>query len=527
MYTKNKKYKTGYKQNNQNSKSQNLDPLIEIIKEYPIATVVAFAADVNEAITVDDIKKEMEINGEEKIAQKYNLNSLFTKTNAHHATSFLDLNDHPSSSLYAHCPFHNDEHIGSFLITPSKNIWYCFTCGMGGDAISFEEKFYGLSFVDAVWHLAYRLNIIDKKDYKVKEINANNFNRKNYSRNQAFKKSYKEEKADDEVIASIYWALQKSCPLTDEHRNHLLNERGLSEKDLDSYFSFPEDDPKKLITRISSNIIEGYCQKNFGKPYKKISVDEYKQLESSTGISKIEKQFKIVPGFFFNKNLNNIDYIRYQGIGMMCKDDFGKTCGIQVRNDGTTKGMPRYLWFSSSSVIDRDDVIGGASPGSPGGIIFPDKNKIDTADICITEGRFKAEQIAKKGNVAIYVSGVSTWSSIKEMIVRVSKNYRKTKVFLIFDADLLGNKSVHNQLKGLAQFIRRQKLIPYVIIWSEKHGKGFDDLVLNNPRSYKKYMKAMSFKDFENEYQKAIANCRYVKEKQEIQERIESHFGLN
>ena len=524
MYTKyNKEKKKNFKENN----NQDLQPLIEVIKEYPIASVIAFAADVNQAITIDEIKKEMEINGEEKIAGKYNLNSLFTKTNARHATSFLDLDDVTSNGLYAHCPFHNDEHIGSFLITPSKNMWYCFTCGIGGDAIAFEENFYGLSFVDAVWHLAYRLNIIDKKDYRVKEINANNFNRKNYSRNQSFKKSYNSQKASDEVIASVYWALQKSCPLTEEHRKHLLEDRGLSEKDLESYFSFPTEDPQELIRKMSNTIIEGFCQKNFNKPFNKINVEEYKKLESSKGINKIEKEFKIVPGFFFNKNLDNIDYVRYQGIGMMCKDDFGRTCGIQVRNDGSYDGGPRYLWFSSASVSDRNDVIGGASPGSPGGIIFPNKNKIDSADICITEGRFKAEQIAKKGNIAIYVSGVSTWSSIKEMIIRVSKNYNKSKIYLMFDADLLGNESVHKQLKDLAQFITSQRLIAYVIIWSEKHNKGFDDLVLANPRSYKKKMKVLSFREFEKEYQKIIGKCQYIKEKQKIQDMIESHFGLN
>lgn len=521
-----KKINNKSKKKRGNNKSQDLQPLIDVIKDYPIASVIAFAADVNQAITIDDIKKEMEINGEEKIASKYNLNSMFTKTNSRHSISFFDLDDEMSSGIYAHCPFHNDEHIGSFLITPSKNMWYCFTCGIGGDAIAFEEKFYGLSFVDAVWHLAYRLNIIDKKDYRVKEINANNFNRKNYARNQSYKRNQENEKASDEVIASVYWALQKACPLTEEHREHLLKERGLEEKDLDSYFSFPEEDPQDLIKRMSNIIIEGYCQKNFNKRFKKITVDEYKQLESSKGINNIEKEFKIVPGFFYNKNLDNMDYMRYQGIGMLCKDDFGKTCGIQVRNDGSYTGGPRYLWFSSASVINRSDVIGGASPGSPGGIIFPNDNKMNTADICITEGRFKAEQIAKQGNIAIYVSGVSTWTSIKEMILRVAKKYNKTNVYLMFDSDLLGNESVHNQLKNLSAFIAQQGLIPYVIIWSEKNGKGFDDLVLAHPRAYKKMIKSYSFRIFESEYQKAMDKCKYLKEKQDIQDMIESHFGL-
>jgi DNA primase len=33
------------------------------------------------------------------------------------------------------CPFHADRHMGSFTISPKKNMCYCFTCEKGGDAV--------------------------------------------------------------------------------------------------------------------------------------------------------------------------------------------------------------------------------------------------------------------------------------------------------------------------------------------------------------------------------------------------------
>ena len=51
------------------------------------------------------------------------------------------------------CPFH-DEKTPSFTVSPTKNMYYCFGCGAGGDAIKFLEEFEGLSFTEAVESLA-------------------------------------------------------------------------------------------------------------------------------------------------------------------------------------------------------------------------------------------------------------------------------------------------------------------------------------------------------------------------------------
>jgi len=61
-------------------------------------------------------------------------------------------------SLIGLCPFH-PEKTPSFNVTPSKNIFKCFGCGKGGDAITFLREHEGFSYPDALRWLAARYHI--------------------------------------------------------------------------------------------------------------------------------------------------------------------------------------------------------------------------------------------------------------------------------------------------------------------------------------------------------------------------------
>lgn len=56
------------------------------------------------------------------------------------------------------CPFHNEKS-PSFSVSESKQIFHCFGCGVGGDAIGFLKKIENIDFKDAVEILAERANI--------------------------------------------------------------------------------------------------------------------------------------------------------------------------------------------------------------------------------------------------------------------------------------------------------------------------------------------------------------------------------
>ena len=56
------------------------------------------------------------------------------------------------------CPFHNEKS-PSFSVSPDKQIFHCFGCGVGGNVITFVSQIEGLNFVETVQMLAERANI--------------------------------------------------------------------------------------------------------------------------------------------------------------------------------------------------------------------------------------------------------------------------------------------------------------------------------------------------------------------------------
>ena len=61
------------------------------------------------------------------------------------------------------CPFH-DEKTPSFTVSPAKNIFKCFGCGKGGNAVQFIMEHEQLSFVEALRFLAKKYHIEIKEE---------------------------------------------------------------------------------------------------------------------------------------------------------------------------------------------------------------------------------------------------------------------------------------------------------------------------------------------------------------------------
>ena len=90
------------------------------------------------------------------------------------------------------CPFHNEKS-PSFSVSPDKQIFHCFGCGVGGNVFSFLSKIENISFIEAVQNLAARANITlptlegnndsEKEELKAKVYKVNEFTAEFYHQN--------------------------------------------------------------------------------------------------------------------------------------------------------------------------------------------------------------------------------------------------------------------------------------------------------------------------------------------------------
>ena len=69
------------------------------------------------------------------------------------------------SNLFACCPFHSEK-TPSFSVSPSRQIYYCFGCHKGGNAINFIMELEHLSYPEAIRFLGNKLGIdVPEDDY--------------------------------------------------------------------------------------------------------------------------------------------------------------------------------------------------------------------------------------------------------------------------------------------------------------------------------------------------------------------------
>ena len=95
-------------------------------------------------------------------------------------------------NFFGLCPFHNEKS-PSFSVSPDKQIFHCFGCGVGGNVFTFLTKIEGISFIEAVQSLAERSNIqlptfennVDsaKEELKAKVFKVNEFAAQYYHEN--------------------------------------------------------------------------------------------------------------------------------------------------------------------------------------------------------------------------------------------------------------------------------------------------------------------------------------------------------
>jgi len=365
------------------------------------------------------------------------------------------------------CPFHHDRTIGSFVATDGKQVWKCFSCGVGGDSIKFVSLYDNINYLESAFRVALDFNVITTSEYE------EYFERRRYKKEdiqriqrryeEIDKKKFENNIADPDTLHKVFSLFIESATLSDSHKEHLMKERGLSEEEIQEgkYFTFPT---RRMMISFGQKV-----RSMFGN----------------------EDVLATIPGFYKDLSTNLYTFARHKGIGIGIQNADGKIVGIQIRHDNKGEKSSRYVWFSSSfAMYDNEKYDCGTSSGSPVDVVYPEK--ITNNTVIITEGRFKAQQIAKqKGSIAISVQGVSSWrgivkelkslrtsSIIKERYVP-NKPFDINCVLVAFDADLSYNFQVFQQLRLMTNQLESENFNVYYLFWNEDFGKGIDDCILN------------------------------------------------
>lgn len=103
------------------------------------------------------------------------------------------------------CPFHNEKS-PSFSVSPDKQIFHCFGCGVGGNVFTFISKIEGIGFKEAIENLADRTGIVlpkstNNEDSKREELKSKVYKVNNFTADYYHKRLYKpESKAGQEYV---------------------------------------------------------------------------------------------------------------------------------------------------------------------------------------------------------------------------------------------------------------------------------------------------------------------------------------
>jgi hypothetical protein len=68
------------------------------------------------------------------------------------------------------CPFHNDRHLGSFVVSPARNCYKCFSCEAKGGPVDFLMEYAHMDYPDALRYLAHKYGIFVDESGKWKDV---------------------------------------------------------------------------------------------------------------------------------------------------------------------------------------------------------------------------------------------------------------------------------------------------------------------------------------------------------------------
>lgn len=295
-----------------------------------------------------------------------------------------------SGSIYkGNCPFHQEK-TPSFVVNPNKNIFKCFGCGKGGDAINFIMEHEKFSYPEALKFLANKYQIEIEETYTQTE----------------------ENKAEQAQVDSLYIALnfatkyfQQQLLETEDGRNIALSyckERGISDE---------------VIQKFQI----GYAPDSFDAFLNNAKEHAYNE------------EILLNAGLIKEKNDKKYDFFRDR-LMFPILNVSGKTIAFGGRILKKAENQAKYINTAETEVYHKSQVLYG---------IFHAKETIRKQDECIlVEGYTDVISLYQAGiKNAVASSGTALTREQVLLIKRFTQN-----IVILYDGDAAGIKAA---LRGL------------------------------------------------------------------------------
>lgn len=284
------------------------------------------------------------------------------------------------------CPFHADKH-PSMNVNPHMGIFKCFSCGKGGNVITYMMEYYKLPFIEAVKQLATRAGILLPEEHEQPDSDLQN----------------KMETLRAVMIEAQYLYAEMLKNREASQAQKYINARGFSQQTVQQFsLGFSPDSWKFLY--------ESFIKKG----YKEETLEEAGLI--------IRKDDGAVYDRFRNRLMFPIH------------DVSGRTIGFGARQLTNEKGQAKYINSPETALYSKSRVLYG---------LYQAKNAIRNHDAAImTEGYADTITLHQFGFThTIASSGTALTREQLQLLSRFTKN-----VFIAYDGDSAGQTAT---IRGL------------------------------------------------------------------------------
>jgi DNA primase len=291
-------------------------------------------------------------------------------------------------NFFGLCPFHSEK-TPSFSVNPAKQIFHCFGCSAGGNAISYVMKYHGLSFVEAAKMLARKYNIV----VETRHLDP--------SRQKALVLKESLFRVNKKVMA--YYSDLLTQDRSGGHARKYLEKRGITQKTIDEFHL-------------------GYA------------MDQWEGVVGFFKKEKIGKQAALHSGLILPRKQQNGFYDRFRNRLMFPIFDINMQVagfGGRVMDDS----MPKYMNSPETPVYSKTRILYGLHAAK--------QYCRKTGTVHIVEGYFDFLSLFQNG---IKNTVATLGTALTSEHVRILKGYAPAMV-LVFDSDAAGINAAKRSIK--------------------------------------------------------------------------------